>query len=416
MQPKRILFTTLGSLGDLFPYLAVASEMQSRGHLATILTTAQHRSRVERSGVPFREAAPNLNFADKTFQLRAMHETNGSRYMLRDVMLPQIRVSYENMLEASAGADLLVTQMLTFAGPIVAEKTGIPWVSTVLAPLSYFSYQDSPVLSSRLNGLREAAPRLNAFINRVARSTTQSWNSPVYQLRRELGLGQGLEPIYEGQHSPLKALAMFSPLLAQPQADWPPGALITGFPFWEEPRTGTEMPDELDRFLADGPPPVVFTPGSSAVLNPGQFYEESVKAARQLGVRAVLLDGEKASGRQAGRDILRLAYASHSYLFPKASVIVHSGGAGTCAQAMRSGRPSLVTPFAYDQPDNALRLVRLTIARTIRRDRYTARRAASEIETLLNDQRYRTNAERIARIVEAENGVAVACDVLERCL
>jgi len=390
--------------------------MQRRGHLATILTTVQHRSRVERSGVQFREAAPNLDFTDKTFQERAMHETTGSRYMLRDVILPQIRVSYENMLEASVHADLLVTQMLTFAGPIVAEKTGIPWVSTVLAPLSYFSYRDSPVLSSRLNGLREAAPRLNAFVNRVARSTTRSWNSPVYQLRRELGLAQGLEPIYDGQHSPLKALAMFSPLLAQPQTDWPPGALITGHPFWEEQGIRAEMLDELDRFLADGPPPVVFTLGSSAVLNPGQFYEESVKAARQLGVRAVLLDGEKASGRQAGRDILRLAYAPHSYLFPKASVVVHSGGVGTCAQAMRAGRPSLVTPFAYDQPDNAMRLVRLAIARTIRRDRYTARRAAREIGTLMKEPQYRTNAERIARTVRAENGVGVACDALESCL
>jgi len=271
-------------------------------------------------------------------------------------------------------------------------------------------------LSSRLNVLREAAPQLNAFINRVARATTRSWNRPVYELRRELGLAQGLEPIYEGQHSPLKALAMFSPLLAQPQTDWPPQVQITGFPFWEEPGIRPEVLDELDRFLADGPPPVVFTLGSSAVLNPGQFYEESVKAVRQLGVRAVLLDGDKASSYRAERDILRLPYAPHSYLFPKASVVVHSGGVGTCGQAMRAGRPSLVTPFAYDQPDNAVRLVRLSIARTIRRDRYTARRAANEIGILLNEPRYRTNAERIARIVEAENGVGVACDALERRL
>lgn len=106
MPPKRILFTTLGSLGDMFPYLALALEMQRRGHLATILTTLQHRSRVEQSGVQFREAAPNLDFSEKTFQERAMHETNGSRFMLRDVMLPHIRVSYENMLEASAHVDL----------------------------------------------------------------------------------------------------------------------------------------------------------------------------------------------------------------------------------------------------------------------------------------------------------------------
>ncbi len=183
--------------------------MQRRGHQATILTSSQHRSRVEPSGIRFLQVAPDFDFSDKTFQRRATDEMTGGRYMLRDVMLPPIRTNYDNLLQAASEADLLVTQMLAFAGPLVAEKTGIPWVSTVLAPLSFFSSRDSPILAARLRTVRETAPWLNAFINRVARSTTQSWNEPVYRLRRELGLPECREPIYEGQHSPTRVLAMF---------------------------------------------------------------------------------------------------------------------------------------------------------------------------------------------------------------
>jgi rhamnosyltransferase subunit B len=414
MPGKRILFATLGSLGDLYPYLALASEMQRRGHQATILTSSQHRRRIAQSGIRFQQVAPDLDFTDQVFQERAMREMTGGRYMLRDVILPRIRVSYDNMLAAVGEADLLVTQMLTYAGPLVAEKTGVPWVSTVLAPLSFFSYMDSPVLVPRLNALRERAPALNAFVNRVARSTTRSWNEPVYQLRRELRLARVEEPIYSGQHSPSRVLAMFSPLLAQAQSDWPSQTRITGFPFWEEPDSAG-VPAALEEFLAAGPAPVVFTLGSSAVLNPGRFYAASIEAVRQLGVRAVLLDSVGGSGTRVG-SILSLGYAPHSYLFSKASAIVHSGGIGTCAQAMRSGHPMLVVPFAYDQPDNALRLVRLGVARTIARSAYTARRAAKELGALLSDPQYRTNTERVASSVKAEDGTSAACDALESCL
>jgi len=303
----------------------------------------------------------------------------GGRYMLRDVMLPPIRTNYDNLLQAASDADLLVTQMLAYAGPLVAEKTRIPWVSTVLAPLSFFSYRDSPVLAARLRTVRETAPWLNALINKVARSTTQSWNEPVYRLRRELGLPEGREPIYEGQHSPTCVLAMFSPVLAEAQTDWPAQTRISGFALWDEAAEGATVPAELDQFLAAGPAPVVLTLGSSAVLNPGRFYAESAEAARQLGVRAVMLDGEGESGQRIDRDILRLVYAPHSYLFGRACAIVHSGGIGTCARAMCAGRPMLVVPFAYDQPDNAARLIRLGVARTIGAASYTAARAVREL-------------------------------------
>jgi rhamnosyltransferase subunit B len=372
--------------------------------------------RIEQHGIQFRQAAPNQDFNDRTFQRRAMHEMTGGQYLLRDNFLPKIRESYENLLAAATDADLLVTQMLAYAGPLVAEKTSLPWVSTVLAPLSFFSYEDSPVLASRLNAVRESVPRLNALINRVARSTTQSWNEPVYRLRRELGLRRGAEPIYEGQHSPACVLALFSSVLAPAQSDWPRQTTITGFPFLEETASHAEVPPALDEFLAAGPAPVVFTLGTSAVLNPGPFYAESVKAVRSLGVRAVMLDGESGPGIPGGRDILRIAYAPHGYLFSKAAAVVHAGGIGTCARAMRAQLPMMIVPFAYDQPDNALRLVRLGVARTVARNSYTARRAAREIGALLSDARYSTNVHRVSQVIESEDGTSAACDALERYL
>ncbi len=265
--------------------------MQRRGHRATILTSSQHRVRIEQHGIQFRQAAPNQDFSDREFQRRAMNEMTGGQYLLRDNFLPKIRESYENLLAAATDADLLVTQMLVYAGPLVAEKTSLPWVSTVLAPLSFFSYEDSPVLASRLNVVRESVPRLNALINRVARSTTQSWNEPVYRLRRELGLGRGAEPIYEGQHSPACVLALFSSVLAPAQSDWPRQTTITGFPFLEETASHAEVPPALDEFLAAGPAPVVFTLGTSAVLNPRAVLRREREGGAKSG----------RAGRHAGR-------------------------------------------------------------------------------------------------------------------
>ena len=94
-------------------------------------------------------------------------------------------------------------------------------------------------------------------------------------------------------------------------------------------------------------------------------------------------------------------------------MIVHSGGIGTSAQALAAGRPMLVVPFAFDQPDNASRLRRLGLARTIPRRHYNARRAYTELAQLLNDPAYVARAALAARTLERENGVQAACDAIE---
>src|SRR5262249_59352925 len=126
------------------------------------------------------------------------------------------------------------------------------------------------------------------------------------------------------------------------ERDWPPVTVLTGLRFYGRAGDGG-MPPELLSCLDGGPPPLVFTLGSSAVGDAGPFSEHSVTAARRLGHRAVLLVGNDPRNRQASLPdgMVAFDYAPYSELFPRAAAIVHQGGIGTTAQAMRSGRPML---------------------------------------------------------------------------
>lgn len=380
-----------------------------------IASSAGYRRLIEQSGFRFHAMAPHYDFSDPRFQKLAQREVTGGRFLLRDSILPTIRASYADLLRAAEQSDLLVTQMLSYAGPLVAEMTGIPWVSTVLSPYSFFSYQDSPILTSRMRVIRGTLPKLNALVNRVARLTTRRWSEPVRQLRRDLGLPPCADPIYEGQHSPTCVLGLFSSVMGEKQSDWPKNVRITGFPLWDDEHIDGELLREVREFMRAGPPPVVFSLGSSAVLNPGSFYVESVEAARRGRRRAVLV-GWPHEARSSQSDVLAVPYVPHSAVFCEASAVVHSGGIGTTARALRAGCPALIVPWAYDQADNGARLLRRGAARMVGRHRYNANRAVKELNLLLNDSRYSENCRQIANQVKSEHGAEAACIALEGCL
>ena len=295
-----------------------------------------------------------------------------------------------------------------------------PWASTFLQPLGLFSAYDPPVLPQApfLAALRFLGPAFHRALFRLAKWSVRSWSEPWHRLRAEIGLlPSSTSPLFEGQNSPNLVLMMFSKLLADRQPDWPQRAVITGFPFYD--RDGEAgMPSELIRFLDAGPAPVVFTLGSSAVIDAGSFYDHSAAAAKLMGRRAVLLVGKDSRNRPASLpdDIVAFDYAPYSELFPRAAAIVHQGGVGTTAQAMRSGRPMLVMPCGHDQPDNADRMTRLGIARSISRRRYIPARTAAELRHLLDQVGYSQRAAVVGEQVRQEDGVRAACDALEAML
>jgi UDP:flavonoid glycosyltransferase YjiC (YdhE family) len=415
---SRIVLSCWGSYGDLFPYLGLAVELKARGHSPVIATCPIYRELVEGEGFEFKPVRPDVDPQNSAILERAMDPAKGSEVVVNELIAPHVRDAYADLVDATRGADLVLSHPVTFATPLVATERRLPWLSTVLSPVSFFSTYDFPVLppfTSLGPVTRRSRMAARAFLA-LARRITRPWTAPVRALRAERGLPDTGDPLYEGQFSPMGTLALFSRVLAQPQPDWPANAVVTGFPFFNR---AIPMPLALADFLDRGDPPIVFTLGSAASGAPGAFYEESVRAAASLGRRAVFLVSKYApvlSQSQLPAGMIVAELAPHDALFPYAAATVHHGGIGTTGQALRSGRPMLVVPHAHDQPDNAARASRLSAARILDADKYTAARAAVHLRALLEQPAYHARAEEVGRTVRAEEGAKTACDAIERQL
>jgi UDP:flavonoid glycosyltransferase YjiC (YdhE family) len=412
----RVVLACWGSYGDLFPTLGLAAALKARGHAPLVAASRLYADLVAKTGADFAPVGPEVDPGDLALMARVMNPRTGSEVIVRELLVPAIRDSYADLTEAARGADLLVSHPVTFAAPLVAQKQGLRWLSTVLAPTSLFSIHDFPLVPP-MPGLMRLA-RLHPLAARMmlamAHGATKRWTAPIRAFRAELGLPAAPDPLYAGQFSPFGTLALFSRVLAEPQPDWPPNSTLTGFVFHADDEA---MDQELQAFLDAGDPPIVFTLGTSAVSAPGGFYRESVKAATALGRRAVLLIGRHDENRPPLPPTMRaVPYAPHAPLFARASVIVHHGGAGTTAQALRAGRPMLVVPHAHDQPDNAARVERAGAGRAIPASRYRSDRVVTHLETLLKDPACARGAADAAAVVRSENGAGLACEAIEHIL
>jgi UDP:flavonoid glycosyltransferase YjiC (YdhE family) len=227
----RILLTTFGTRGDLNPYLAIAAGLASRGHEPVVATHEYWRAAVESEGFAFRPVRPDAHPEDRELFGRAMHPRWGPEVVLREMVLPALRESHADTLAAASDADAIVSHPLSFAALIVAGARPAVDLDRARAPV-LLSRQTFPC-SARCPRLAPAWDPVPSLLIRTMRAVTRSWTKPVRELRAELGLPRGRNPLLEGQHSPLRTLALFSRVLADPQPDWPASARVTGFAFRE---------------------------------------------------------------------------------------------------------------------------------------------------------------------------------------
>lgn len=205
-------------------------------------------------------------------------------------------------------------------------------------------------------------------------------------------------------------------MFGQPQPDWPPQTEVTGFCFYDGHQE-TAVPAELNRFLDNGPPPLVFTLGSSAVWVARDFFRESIQAAKLMGRRAVLLVGDERNlPSSLPEGMIALDYVPYQSLLPRASVVVHHGGVGTTSQGLLAGVPTLIVPFAFDQSDNADHALRLGTSRTLYRKDYRAPAVANELNELLRHPYYARKALEVSQQLKQEDGPGRAADIIEEVL
>jgi len=419
----RFVLATSGTHGDLNPYLGVGRALIKRGHQVVIATCPSYQSRVGAEGLSFHPLRPDLNelmTSSPELAAKGNDRKSGTEFILRTLVLPKLRETYDDLMNACQGADLLVNHPVLFAGPLVAEKLGIRWTSVILSPGIFLSVHDPALLPplAWFHPLRKVGLAPHRLLNAVIDRITLRWMQPVQTLRKAVNLPPSASnPARAGMFSPTGTLGWFSPVLGPPQPDWPARTEVTGFVFFDQTSpTGADA--ALHAFLDAGAPPIVFTLGTSAITVAGEFYRDSLRAARARRWRAVVLTGADPRNRILPSDVpdsvFVAEYAPYSEVFSRSAGVVHAGGIGTIAQTLRAGVPSVVVPFAADQPDNAYRLARIGASRTIARRDYSARRVAAELETVLRDPRYRDCAQMAARRIRNEDGVTRACEALER--
>jgi UDP:flavonoid glycosyltransferase YjiC (YdhE family) len=207
-------------------------------------------------------------------------------------------------------------------------------------------------------------------------------------------------------------IAFFPEWFAAAQPDWPANTHAVGFPLWDA--DGEVAPlAEAEEFLDAGAAPVIFTPGSAGSTMQ-RFFKESVKAAREMGLRAMLVTNyPEQVPENLPPNIQVFGYLPFSEVLPRAALLVYHGGVGTLAQGIKAGIPHLVVPHGYDQFDSGWRIEQLGLGRSIAQSRYRARRVVPIIESILSDGTSAQRRREFAARIDSEDAVTRACKLIE---
>jgi len=417
----RIAVLSLGSRGDVQPQAALSAALAARGHEVRLISHGEYAELVAGKGVDFRALSGDIraDFAGSAAgqrmaasgrnpitAIRAMVEM--TRRQARDWGL-QIR-------DLAQGVDLLIPEMTAaFPGATLAEGWDIPWVQVCLQPIwrtRAFPSPMAPPLPFRLPGVLN---RLHHDL--VTQLMWQPFRSLVNESRREvadLGPWPLFGPFSRFRRERRPVLMAFSPHLVPPPSDWDAGITVTGYWFLDRP-ADWQPPPGLDAFIRSGSAPVYVGFGSMGIGDAEATTGAIIAAIRQAGCRAVVSAGW---GGLRATDLPPEIFATeavpHDWLFPQMAAIIHHGGAGTTAAALRAGVPSVLVPFMVDQFFWARRLRERGVAPPgIPHHRLTGAALGAALVRVLTDQALRARAADLGALIRAEDGLARAVARIE---
>lgn len=396
------------------PYVALARGLLAAGHEVQLAAPAQFEGFVREHGVGF--ASLPREFLDLMDDPEARAFMAGSKggfgtgfKMLKQVKPVMMRLFDEEWAAAqSFRPELIVFHPKALAAPHIGEKLGVPVI--LASPLPGFT----PTAAFPSPMLPAAMPRLfyrmsHAFMTGASSALFSRqlgrWRVDVLGLPRRARLPPWRE---------LPTLYAYSPAVLPVPPEWGPKVLVSGYWFLDEDGDWTPPP-ALAEFLAAGPAPLYVGFGSMPSADPARLTGLVAQAVERSGQRAILAAGwAKLGGGALPASIHAIDSAPHDRLFPLVSAVVHHGGAGTTAAALRAGKPCLVCPLFGDQPFWGARVAALGAGPApIPLNSLTADGLASALRELASNPAMRTRAEEIGRAIRAERGVAAAVDFIE---
>jgi sterol 3beta-glucosyltransferase len=421
----KVLILTLGTRGDVQPFVALAQQLDSRGHEAVLAAPERFAELVTEYGVAFAgmDDGP-LRVLDSE---SVVGDVASGGLGARLALLRRMPGMFTRVLEdcwriastgPGAGADVIVHNGQVVAGQHVAEKLEVPAVLALPLPM-YVATSEFAWPGQQLPSWLPPAVNRTTYVGMKAPAVM--FGRTVDRWRAGLGL-----PRRRGRHDPLRdpgggrvlALHAVSPAVLPRPADWPPSAQVTGYWFADRRTAGTHLPPERP-VVADGGDPWVFVGfGSMAGPDPSAATREIPAALRMAGVRGVLATGWGGlCDVPSPVDVFLTGEVPHELLFPHVAAVVHHGGAGTTAAAVRAGVPQVVCPFVADQPFWGQRMHRLGVAgEPLPQSRLTVPALAAAIRRAVSDPQMSDAARRLGERVRAENGTATAVDLLEQAV
>ena len=408
----KLLLPTIGSAGDVHPVIALGLALQRRGHRATVITNPLFQELIEQQGLGFLPLG-TLDDARATIADPDLwHPRKGFEVVARRAILPAMPEVYRYIEQRADAHTIVVSSGIAFGARIAQERLGVTTATVHLQPGIIRSLVDQGMAGN----IRISAAQPMWFKRAFFRFADwflidRALKKPVNEFRASLGLPPVDRLMNRWLHSPQLVIGFFPDWFARPQPDWPHRIHLVGFPLWDS--GSTDLPEDAREFLADGAPPVVFTPGSAGATM-HRYFEESVEALRRLGVRAMLVTNYP---EQVPPDlppgVKSFGYLPFSGLLPHAAMLVYHGGIGTLAQTVKAGIPHLVVPNGHDQFDNAFRIEQLGLGRGLPQTRYRADRVTVAIRTILGSAEVRARCREYASRVDGEAAVTRACELIE---
>lgn len=402
---------TVGTNGDLHPMMRIAQTLQSLGRQVTFISHSYYESVIRDAGLAFIGVGTDEEFLrilrnpdvwDPRKGLAALMENYGEG-------LQQIIARMRSI--SGTTPKMVIAHPFAVPAAIIARELGI--VTSVAA--AYLAPSNLRTCHDPLNIGDVSVPRWVPMSWRRAlwRLVEKKWIDPVAlghvnAIRLPLGLPAVDSFLTHISQTPDLGITLFPSWFAPVMPDWPHPLIEGDFPLFESSKQNGLSPD-LMRFLAAGEKPVVFTPGTGN-LHAVDFFKHALAAINSAGRRAIFLTRELAQiPADLPANVVWQAYVPLSTLLPHAAAIVHHGGIGTTAEALRAGIPQLITPFAWDQFDNGARIASLGVGRVIHARRLRSRNLAQGLAHLCNAPAIHDQCQRIASRLKAVPDPRLLC-------
>ena len=418
----NIFILTVGSRGDVQPFVALGQGLKAAGHTVTLATSASFESFIVEHGLNFGRLTNELiELMDSAQGRQALEETIGIFGSIKTMVKlakEGNRINRQLVMDSWEAAQLAKPDLIIFhpkalAGAHIAEKLRVPALLATLQPMLVPTVETPPIgiPALKLGGW------YNKFSYQLIKMGYSSYRGMINTFRQEtLGidkLPKSADVLTMSNGQPLPVLHAFSQHLLPRPADWPPHAYVTGYWFLEEEQTW-QPPAALRAFLDAGDPPVYVGFGSMAGRDPKRLTQIIVDALQQANVRGLLATGWGGlSAADLPATIFKIEQAPHAWLFPRVAAVVHHGGAGTTAAGLRAGRPTVICPFMGDQPFWGERVHSLGVGpKPILQKKVTVDSLAWAIRTAATDQTLRQTAAALGEKIRQEDGIANTLDLI----